>query len=32
MLYVDTVGFTDNVFAFTSLVAFKFMPRIRDLN
>ena len=29
--YADTGGFTDHVFAVTSLLAFRFMPRIRDL-
>jgi len=29
--YADTGGFTDHVFAVTSLLAFRFIPRIRDL-
>ena len=29
--YADTGGFTDHVFAVTSLLAFRFVPRIRDL-
>ncbi|MGR3661755.1 MAG: Tn3 family transposase [Paracoccaceae bacterium] len=29
--YVDTGGFTDHVFAVTSLLGYKFIPRIRDL-
>lgn len=29
--YVDTGGFTDHVFAVTSLLAYRFIPRIRDL-
>lgn len=29
--YVDTGGFTDHVFTVTSLLGFRFMPRIRDL-
>jgi len=29
--YVDTGGFTDHVFAITSLLGYKFIPRIRDL-
>ena len=29
--YADTGGFTDHVFAVTSLLGFRFIPRIRDL-
>ncbi len=29
--YADTGGFTDHVFAVTSLLAYRFIPRIRDL-
>jgi len=29
--YADTGGFTDHVFAVTSLIGFRFIPRIRDL-
>lgn len=29
--YTDTAGFTDHVFALTSLLGFRFAPRIRDL-
>ena len=29
--YVDTGGFTDHVFAVTSLLGYRFIPRIRDL-
>jgi TnpA family transposase len=29
--YADTGGFTDHVFAVISLLAFRFIPRIRDL-
>lgn len=29
--YADTGGFTDHVFAVTSLLGYKFIPRIRDL-
>lgn len=29
--YADTGGFTDHVFAATSLLAYRFIPRIRDL-
>ena len=29
--YADTGGFTDHVFAFTALLAYQFIPRIRDL-
>ena len=29
--YADSVGFTDHVFAVTSLLGYRFIPRIRDL-
>jgi len=29
--YTDTGGFTDHVFAVTSLISYRFIPRIRDL-
>ncbi|TLP56033.1 hypothetical protein FEE96_22085 [Parasedimentitalea maritima] len=29
--YADTDGFTDHVFTATSLLAYRFIPRIRDL-
>lgn len=29
--YADTGGFTDHVFAVTSLLGYRFIPRIRDL-
>ena len=29
--YADTGGFTDNVFAVTALLSYRFIPRIRDL-
>ena len=29
--YTDTGGFTDHVFAVTALLAYRFIPRIRDL-
>lgn len=29
--YADTGGFTDHVFAVTALLAYRFIPRIRDL-
>ena len=29
--YADTGGFTDHVFAVTSLLGYRFVPRIRDL-
>jgi TnpA family transposase len=30
--YTDTAGFTDHVFALTTLLGFRFAPRIRDLD